>query len=125
MMMNTNAKRTVVVGATEKAGRYANLAAYSLLRHGHDIELIGRQEGSIEGHPIHIDQPHFEDIETVTMYVGPQNQPPLYEYIKSLKPKRVIFNPGSENPEFERQLKAEGIEPIEACTLVMLSVGTY
>lgn len=123
--MDTNVKKTVVVGATEKAGRYANLAAYSLLRHGHAIELIGRQEGHIEGHPIHTDQPHFEDIETVTMYVGPQNQPPLYDYIKSLKPRRVIFNPGSENPEFERQLKAEGIEPIEACTLVMLSVGTY
>lgn len=123
--MDIHTKKTVVVGATEKSGRYANLAAYSLLRHGHDIELIGRREGSIEGHPIHTDQPHFDDIETVTMYVGPQNQPPLYEYIKSLKPKRVIFNPGSENPEFERQLKAEGIEPIEACTLVMLSVGSY
>lgn len=123
--MDTNTRKTVVVGATEKSGRYANLAAYSLLRHGHDIELIGRREGSIEGRPIHTDQPHFDDIETVTMYVGPQNQPPLYDYIKSLKPKRVIFNPGSENPEFERQLKAEGIEPIEACTLVMLSVGSY
>ncbi|AUD03570.1 CoA-binding protein [Spirosoma pollinicola] len=123
--MNTNSKKTVVVGATEKSGRYANLAAYSLLRHGHDIELIGLREGQIEGRPIQTGHPVLDDIDTVTMYVGPQNQPPLYEYIKSLKPKRVIFNPGSENPEFERQLRAEGIEPIEACTLVMLSVGTY
>ncbi len=123
--MNTNVKKTVVVGATEKSGRYANLAAYSLLRHGHNIELLGLKEGQIEGHPIHTGHPVLEDIDTVTLYVGPQNQPPLYDYIKSLKPRRVIFNPGAENPEFERQLQAEGIEPIEACTLVMLSVGTY
>ena len=123
--MNTQVKKTLVVGATEKAGRYANLAAYSLLRHGHEIELVGLREGEIEGNPIHTDQPALEDIDTVTMYVGPQNQPKLYDYIKSLKPRRVIFNPGAENPEFEKQLKAEGIESIEACTLVMLSIGTY
>ncbi len=123
--MNTNAKKTVVVGATEKSGRYANLAAYSLLRHGHNIELLGLKEGQIEGHPIHVGHPALEDIDTVTMYIGPQNQPPLYNYIKSLKPRRVIFNPGAENPEFERLLQAEGVEPIQACTLVMLSIGTY
>jgi predicted CoA-binding protein len=123
--MNTNTKKTVVVGATEKSGRYANLAAYSLLRHGHDIELIGLKEGQIEGRPIQLGQPVLENVDTVTMYVGPQNQPPLYDYIKSLKPRRVIFNPGAENPDFEHQLQVEGIEPIEACTLVMLSVGTY
>lgn len=123
--METNTKKTLVVGATEKSGRYANLAAYSLLRHGHDIELVGLKEGQIEGHSIHTDQPVLADIDTVTMYVGPQNQPKLYDYIKSLKPRRVIFNPGAENPEFEKQLQAEGIEPVEACTLVMLSIGTY
>ena len=123
--METNAKKTLVVGATEKSGRYANLAAYSLLRHGHNIELVGLKEGQIEGHSIHTDQPALTDIDTVTMYVGPQNQPKLYDYIKSLKPRRVIFNPGTENPEFEKQLQAEGIEPIEACTLVMLSIGVY
>ncbi|GAB2581424.1 CoA-binding protein [Spirosoma areae] len=115
----------MVVGATEKPGRYANLAAHSLLRHGHDIELIGLRAGQIDGHRIQTDHPRLDDVDTVTMYVGPRNQPDLYEYIKSLKPRRVIFNPGAENPEFERQLRAEGIEPIQACTLVMLSVGTY
>ena len=123
--METNAKKTLVMGATEKSGRYANLAAYSLLRHGHEIELVGSKEGQIEGHPIHTGQPVLEDVDTVTMYVGPQNQPKLYDYIKSLKPRRVIFNPGAENPEFEKQLQAEGIEPVEACTLVMLSIGVY
>ncbi|GAB2532383.1 CoA-binding protein [Spirosoma aerophilum] len=124
-MMERELKKTVIVGATEKSGRYANLAAYSLLRHGHDIELIGSREGEIEGRPIQTGQPELVDVDTVTLYVGPQNQPPLYDYIKSLKPKRVIFNPGTENPDFERQLQAEGIEPLEACTLVMLSTGTY
>ena len=123
--MDAHTKKTLVVGATEKTGRYANLAAYSLLRHGHEIELVGLREGQIEGNPIRTGQPVLEDIDTVTMYVGPQNQPNLYDYIKSLKPRRVIFNPGAENPEFEKQLQAEGIQPIEACTLVMLSVGTY
>ncbi|GAB3948565.1 CoA-binding protein [Spirosoma harenae] len=123
--MTTSIKKTAIIGASEKPGRYANLAAYRLLRHGHDIELIGLKEGEIEGHPIRTGHPVLENIDTVTMYVGPQNQPPLYDYIKSLKPRRVIFNPGTENPEFEQQLRADGIEPIEACTLVMLSIGTY
>ena len=123
--MDTTSKKTLVVGATEKSGRYANLAAYSLLRHGHDIELLGLREGKIDGHLIQTGQPALDDVDTVTLYVGPRNQPGLYDYIKSLKPRRVIFNPGAENPEFERDLRNEGIEPIEACTLVMLSIGTY
>ena len=123
--MNKQPKKTLIVGATEKPGRYANLAAHSLLRHGHDLELIGLKAGQIDGHPIRTGQPELKDIDTVTMYVGSRNQPPLYDYIKSLKPRRVIFNPGAENPEFERELRAEGIEPIDACTLVMLSVGMY
>lgn len=123
--MDTHAKKTLVVGATEKSGRYANLAAQSLLRHGHAIELLGLREGTINGHSIQTGLPALEDVDTVTIYVGPRNQPNLYDYIKSLKPRRVIFNPGAENPEFERQLQDAGIEPIEACTLVMLSIGTY
>lgn len=123
--MEAVAKKTLVVGATEKSGRYANLAAQSLLRHGHDIELLGLKEGTIQGHVIQTGQPDLDGVDTVTMYVGARNQSGLYEYIKRLKPRRVIFNPGAENPEFERQLQDEGIEPIEACTLVMLSVGTY
>lgn len=113
------------MGATAKEGRYANLAAHRLLQQGHPIELVGKKEGKIDGHTIQTGQPSLTDVDTVTMYVGPQNQPPLYDYIRQLKPRRVIFNPGAENPEFERQLRADGIEPVEACTLVMLSVGTY
>ncbi|GAB3509481.1 CoA-binding protein [Spirosoma knui] len=123
--MDTQAKKTLIVGATENPGRYANRAAHSLLRYGHNIELLGLRKGEISGHPIQTGFPALDGVDTVTMYVGARNQPPLYEYIKQLKPRRVIFNPGAENPEFEKELKAQGIEPIDACTLVMLSVGTY
>lgn len=123
--MDTRAKKTLIIGATENTGRYANRAAYSLIRHGHPIELLGLRKGQIDGNPIHTGQPELIDIDTVTMYVGARNQSGLYDYIRKLKPRRVIFNPGAENPEFEEQLKAEGIEPIDACTLVMLSIGTY
>ena len=126
--MNANPvqpKITLVIGATENPQRYANRAAWSLRQHGHEIELLGLRAGSIDGHPIRTGQPSLPDVDTVTIYVGPHNQPPLYDYIRQLKPRRVIFNPGAENPDFARQLQHEGIEPINACTLVMLSVGTY
>ena len=118
-------KKTLVIGASENPDRYANRAAHSLLRHGHEIELIGTKPGNIEGHAIRTTQSDIDDIDTVTLYVGSRNQANLYEYVKQLKPRRVIFNPGTENPDFEKQLRDVGIEPIEACTLVMLSVGTY
>ncbi len=119
------AAKTLIIGASENPGRYANRAALSLLRHGHPIELIGLRAGQISGQAIQTGQPPLDNVDTVTMYVGPQNQPTYYEYIKRLKPRRVIFNPGAENPAFEGELRQAGIEPIEACTLVMLSVGTY
>ena len=95
------------------------------MQHGHEIELLGLRAGSIGGHPIQTGQPDLPDVDTVTIYVGARNQPALYEYIRRLKPRRVIFNPGAENPDFARQLQSDGIEPVDACTLVMLSVGTY
>ena len=118
-------KKTLVVGATDNKDRYANRAARSLLQRGHAIELLGLREGTIDGHPIKTGQPDLLDIDTVTMYVGPRNQAIFYDYIRGLKPRRVIFNPGAENPDFARQLRSDGIEPINACTLVMLAVGTY
>ncbi|WP_080238868.1 CoA-binding protein [Spirosoma rigui] len=124
-MNTTQRKKTLVVGATEKRDRYANRAAHSLLQRGHEIELLGLKEGQVEGHLIQTGQPALTDIDTVTMYVGARNQTGLYDYIRGLKPRRVIFNPGAENPDFARQLRADGVEPINACTLVMLSVGTY
>ncbi len=115
----------MIIGASEKPDRYANRAAHSLVRHGHAIEQVGLREGSVAGNPIQKGLPELTDVDTVTLYVSAKNQPGYYEYIKNLKPRRVIFNPGTENPQFEQELKQEGIEPIEACTLVMLSIGNY
>lgn len=118
-------KKTLILGATENQDRYANRAALSLLAHGYPIEMIGLRQGNVRGVPIQTGLPDLTDIDTVTMYVGARNQKGYYEYLKSLKPRRVIFNPGAENPELEQELEKAGIEPIDACTLVMLSVGTY
>ena len=117
--------KTLVIGATENPGRYANRAAQSLLRHGHDIALIGLKPGQIDGQPIQTGLPTLTGIDTVTLYVGARNQTGYVDYLKTLKPRRVIFNPGAENPDLAQQLEQAGIEPIEACTLVMLSIGTY
>ena len=124
-MSNSDKHKTLVIGASQNPSRYSYRAALSLQNHGHEIDLLGLREGTINGSPIQTGQPSLTDIDTVTLYVGPQNQPQFYEYIKKLKPRRVIFNPGAENPVFEQQLRQEGIEPIEACTLVMLAIGNY
>jgi predicted CoA-binding protein len=118
-------KKTVVIGASENPDRYAYKATVALQNHRHPVIPVGLKEGEINGVKILKGQPSIEDVDTVTLYVGPQNQPSWMDYIISLKPKRVIFNPGTENDEFEEKLKKNNIEPVEACTLVMLSIGNY
>lgn len=118
-------KNTLVIGASENPERYAYLAVRRLLAHDHPVKAIGLKEGSIDGVKIETGQPGFSDIDTVTLYVGPRNQKNLYDYVLKLKPQRVIFNPGAENPEFEELLHQNGIQTEEACTLVMLSIGAY
>ncbi|PLK44161.1 CoA-binding protein [Emticicia sp. TH156] len=118
-------KKTLIIGASTDPARYAFLAANRLLNHGHEIELIGRDTGNIGNKEIQTSKPNLDGIDTVTMYVSPKHQPEYYDYIVSLKPKRVIFNPGTENTEFEDLLAKNNIEPLEACTLVMLSTGQY
>lgn len=117
--------KTLIMGASTNPERYAYKAANSLLNHGHEIELVGQKEGEIQENKIHTDYPDFEEIDTVTMYVGPKNQPSLYDYILKQKPRRIIFNPGAENPEFEKIAQANGIEIEEACTLVLLATGQF
>ena len=112
--------KTLVIGASEKPERYANQAVRLLLEKGHEVEAIGLREGKIESVLIQTGHPVFDDIDTVSLYVGPQRQDDLMDYVTGLGPRRVIFNPGTENPAFEQRLEAAGIEPIEACTLVML-----
>jgi predicted CoA-binding protein len=95
------------------------------LAHGHEIELLGLRPDVIFGQTIDTDRKQYVDIDTVTMYIGPQRQPEYYDYIVGLKPRRVIFNPGTENNEFETLLSENGIIAEEACTLVLLGTGQY
>jgi uncharacterized protein len=118
-------KTTVVIGASANPERYAYKATVSLKKHGNDVYPIGLSEGMIDGISILINRPQLTDIDTVTVYVGAKNQTTWTDYILSLKPKRIIFNPGAENAEFFTQARELGIECLEACTLVMLSVGNY
>lgn len=119
------AKKTLVIGASTDPSRYSYLAANRLVNHKHEIELLGVKEGLVAGKEINTEKEKFEDIDTVTLYVNPQRQSEYFDYVADLKPRRVIFNPGTENPEFQNFLIKKGIEPIEACTLVMLSTGQY
>lgn len=118
-------KKTVVIGASNNPERYAYKATISLQQKGHEAVPVGIHDGSINGITILKGKPSIKDVDTVSLYVGPKNQPDWYDYILNLKPKRVVFNPGTENPEFETLLQKNNIEAIEACTLVMLSIGNY
>jgi len=117
--------KTLIIGASSNPERYAYLAAERLLEHGYDIELIGKRPEVIFDRTIDIEMKEFDDIDTVTMYVSDKFQPEYYEYIISLNPRRVIFNPGTENPEFEKLLIQNDIKVEEACTLVLLRTGQY
>lgn len=118
-------KKTLVIGASENPERYSNKAIRALLSHNHEVVAIGLREGEVNGVSFTSEKKAFENIDTVTIYVGPQNQPEYYSYIIGLKPRRVIFNPGTENPEFIAQLRTAGIYPEIACTLVLLATGQY
>ncbi|MCU0433417.1 MAG: CoA-binding protein [Bacteroidia bacterium] len=117
--------KTVVIGASDNPERYSHRAVRMLHKHNHEVVAVGLREGEIEGIKIHADRPEVKDVHTVSLYVGPANQPPWLDYIASLKPRRLILNPGTENENIHQWAIAQGIEPVEACTLVMLSVGTY
>lgn len=118
-------KNTVIIGASTNPARYSFMAAQKLTSFHHPIFLIGKGGGSIFGQEIHQDKVIWPDIDTVTLYINPSRQPEYYDYILSLNPQRVIFNPGTENPEFADILNDKNIVPVEACTLVLLSIGQY
>jgi predicted CoA-binding protein len=96
-----------------------------LVNYGHEMIPVGIKKGEVAGQKILNGQPHIEHVDTVALYIGPQNQTSLYDYILKLKPRRIIFNPGTENDELIALAKNNNIEPVLGCTLVMLSVGTY
>lgn len=118
-------KKTLVLGASLNPGRYSNLAINRLVKHGHEVVAIGLREGTVAGVEIVTHPKDFEHIDTVTLYLNPKRQVAYYDYIISLNPERVIFNPGTENPEFYGLLKQHNIGYEVACTLVLLGTDQY
>ncbi|MBA2612546.1 MAG: CoA-binding protein [Bacteroidetes bacterium] len=118
-------KKTLVIGASENPDRYAFKAMMSLKSHGHEAIGLGLKEGNVGGSKILTGKPQFTDIDTVTLYIGPAKHTEWMDYLIGLKPKRIIFNPGTENPDFFTKATNSGIDCLEACTLVMLSIGNF
>ena len=118
-------KKTLVIGASTNPTRYSYLAIQSLLKHGNDVVALAKREGKVADISIQTKWPDREYFHTVTLYIGPQRQYEYYNFLLELKPKRVIFNPGTENNELAEKLENNGVEAIEACTLVLLSTGQY
>lgn len=118
-------KKTLVIGASLKEARYSNKAIKRLRDYNHDVKAIGLREGLILDVNIDLGKPDYQNIDTVTLYLNPKRQEDYYSYIVSLNPKRVIFNPGTENPELYKLLGSKKIEFEESCTLVLLSTGQY
>jgi predicted CoA-binding protein len=117
--------KTVVLGASPDSSRYSYKCVKSLIKHGHEVVPVGRQQGQIEGIEILTGKPHMPDIHTVTLYLSPVNQKDYYEYILGLNPARIIFNPGTQNQELIDLAKAEGIQVVINCTLILLGSGSF
>ena len=116
--------RTLVLGASNNPQRMSNVAMLKLKQNGITVVAVGNREGAAHGIEITKEFP-FADIDTATIYLGARNQLAYYDKLIELSPRRIIFNPGAENPELAALAKKNGIEPIDACTLVMLSIGNY
>lgn len=118
-------KKTLIVGASLKGDRYSNIALLRLQEHGHEVIAYGFEAGDINGVKIDTKMIQYEGIDTITIYLSPLRQKAYYNFIVSQNPKRVIFNPGTENPEFYKLLQSNDIEVDVACTLVLLSTNQY
>ncbi|MFN8415904.1 MAG: CoA-binding protein [Cytophagaceae bacterium] len=117
--------RVVLIGATTNSDRYAFTCTQDLVRHGHEVFLLGIKNGIVAGVPIINDKPIIPNVDTVTLYVGPKNQEEWLEYIVAIKPRRVIFNPGTENSSAYTRLNEAGISYENACTLVLLATNQF
>ncbi len=118
-------KKTVVIGASTKPEKYAYLAITKLVENGHSVLAIGQSAGDVAGIKIQTKAIPLKNIDTVTLYLNPTRQRDYYNYIVEAKPKRVIFNPGTENPEFYQLLELNSIKVEVACTLVLLTTNQY
>lgn len=118
-------KRTIVLGASINPSRYSYLAIKKLASHHHPVIAIGKRKGKVGDVNIETDHLQVLDVDTITLYLNPVNQQPYYDYILNLKPKRIIFNPGTENDYLIKKAEENNIETVIGCTLVMLSIGNY
>ncbi|MFN8253198.1 MAG: CoA-binding protein [Ferruginibacter sp.] len=118
-------KKTLVLGASENPARYSNMAVKVLASKKHPVLAIGKKAGNVSGVEIGTEKKSFEGVDTVTLYLNPIHQKEYYDYIFSLHPKRIIFNPGAENEELAEMAAQKGITVQEACTLVLLSTGQF
>jgi uncharacterized protein len=123
--MELNPKKTLVLGASDNPERYSYLAVNRLRALSHPVVAIGRKKTRVSDVEVDIEKKPYPEVDTVSVYLNPTNQKEYYEYVKSLHPRRIIFNPGAENQEWSDLAKANGIEPVEACTLVLLSTGQF
>lgn len=119
--------RVLVLGASTNEERYSNLAVKRLKKYGHEVIAVGNKTGEIEDIPIIVNPTadSVKPIDTISLYIGPQNQKQWEDFIISVNPKRIIFNPGTENAEFENKLSKLGIEVVEYCTLMLLQSGQF
>ncbi|NJC24572.1 CoA-binding protein [Neolewinella antarctica] len=117
--------KTLILGATPNSSRYAYIAANRLVNSGREIVNVGIKEGAVAGAEILSGTPKVVDVDTVTLYVGPRNQAQYYDWLMDMKPRRIIFNPGTANPELEQLAEDNGIQSVHACTLVMLASDQY
>jgi hypothetical protein len=118
-------KKTLVIGASLKPERYSNIAIKRLKKYNHEVNAYGLREGEVNGVAIDTELIKYDDIDTITLYLNPKRQEEYYNYIIDLKPNRVIFNPGTENPDFYALLEENDIEYEAACTLVLLGTNQY
>ena len=118
-------KKTLVLGASGNPSRYSYLAIHRLRSHGHPVVAIGRRQAIVGDTEIKTTKEEVTGIDTVTLYMNKNHQREFHDYILSLKPKRIIFNPGAENEELDKLARKNGIDTLEACTLVMLSTNQY
>jgi predicted CoA-binding protein len=120
-----SSKKTLVLGASANPSRYSYLAVNRLREHAHPVVAIGKKTSRVADVAVQAEVAPIPDLDTVTLYLNPANQKIYYDYILSQHPRRVIFNPGAENPEFEKILNDNGIQTMEACTLVLLGTGQF
>lgn len=118
-------KKTLIIGASTNPSRYSYMAIQKLANFGHPVVAIGNKEGEVCGVKFTAEKVKYDDIDTVSLYLNKKNQESFYDYIVDLKPKRVLFNPGTENKELQNLLTKNNIAFEEACTLVLLSIGEY